>query len=85
MLERRAHRVRVRVVRVVHDETATRQRELLSAPGREPNSGDALVRSLEWEAERVVGVQRGERVQREVALREGELELDLAVADAEAA
>ena len=41
------------------------------------------MRAVEREPERVVGVQRGERVQREVALRERELELDGRFADAE--
>ncbi len=83
MLERGAHGVRVRVVGVVHDETSSRERALLTAPGRETDTGDALVRTVERETERVVDVERGERVHGEMALRERKLELDRRVTDRE--
>ena len=83
MLERSAHRVRVGVVGVVQDEAASGQRDLLAAPGREPDAGHALVRAIEREAERLVGVKRGERVHGEVALCERQLELDHRVPESE--
>ena len=46
--------------------------------------GDAVRGTVERKAERVVGVQRGERIGREVPLCERELELDALAADGEA-
>ena len=83
MLQRGSHRVRVRVVGVVDHEPAAGQVELLPAPGREPDRGRPGVRAVERKPEGGVGVERGQRVQSMVALREGELELDLAAVDSE--
>ena len=84
MLERGPHRVGVGVVRVVDDEAATGERQLFSTPRRKLDAGDALRGTVERKAERVVGVQRGERIGGEVPLRERELELDALAADGEA-
>ena len=84
VLERGAHGVGVGVVRVVDHEAAAGERQLLAAPGRQLDAGDAVRGTVERKAERVVGVQRGERIGREVPLCERELELDALAADGEA-
>ena len=58
--------------------------QLLATPRRQLDAGDAVRGTVERKAERVVGVQRGERIGREVPLRERELELDALAADGEA-
>ena len=80
VLQRGAHGVGIGVVGVVDHEPAAGKRHLLSAPGRELDRPRAVRGALEREPERGVGVQRGQRVDRVMSLREREVELhDLAV------
>ena len=70
--ERRLHRGRVRVVGVVDDEAAARQRQLLSPPRRQQHCRGALGQALERQAESLVRRHRRERILRLVARRERE-------------
>ena len=76
--ERRAHRGRVRVVRVVDDEAAARELAHLAAPAARGDPRRALLRALERQTERVVRRQRREDVLGEVPLGERQLERELA-------
>src|SRR5262249_60221410 len=77
VLEGGPERAGIGVVGVVDDEPAAGQGELLSAPRRQADSLHSLVRTVEWEPESRIRVERRERGRREMALREGKLQLDL--------
>ena len=81
VLERCAHRRRVRVVRVVDQQAAARKRRLLAAPARELDLDSPL---RQREAERPHREQRRGRVLRLVPRGERELELERLAAEVEA-
>ena len=68
ILERRAHRHRIRVPAVVHEQPAAGQRHLLAAPARERNDYFAL----DVDAERRRRVERAQRILCLVAPAKGE-------------